>query len=360
MIDDVEKAEKPNVIEEKDDASETPAPISLDCGDNKPDIEIGGWSQLGYHNRSTGMFNNHPDQLQLHQTWLYAEKIADGSQGLGFGFRIDYVYGTDGPDTQAFGNPPGSWDIDWDNGGFYGSALPQLYGEVAMGDLSFKVGHFFTTVGYEVVPANGNFFYSHAYTMYNSEPFTHTGVLGSLDMGDVNGYFGWTAGWDTGFDQFGGSNFLGGFSVDLSDTEALTYMATVGKIGNGTDQQGYSHSLVYDVAVTDRLDYVIQSDLVDFNSTGAGDKRSIGLNQYLLYDLNDKWRAGTRFEWWRTEVSPGDNADLLAWTVGLNYQRSSHLVFRPELRWNRDNQGVLIPAGDNQKIGFGCDMIYTY
>ncbi len=80
-------------------------------------IQLGGWSQTGFHTRSDGMFNNSPDAVRQHQTWLYAEKAADGGDGLGLGFRIDYVYGTDGPDTQAFGNSPGTWDIDWDNGG---------------------------------------------------------------------------------------------------------------------------------------------------------------------------------------------------------------------------------------------------
>ncbi len=48
--------------------------------------------------------------------------------------------------------------------------------------------------------------------MFNSEPFTHTGVLGTYTGNDdVTLYGGWTLGWDTGFDQFdGGSNFLGG------------------------------------------------------------------------------------------------------------------------------------------------------
>ena len=68
--------------------------------------------------------------------------------------------------------------MTFDNG-IYGWAMPQAYGEVGYGDWSVKVGHFFTPVGYEVVPATGNFFYSHSLTLFNSEPFTHTGVLGT-------------------------------------------------------------------------------------------------------------------------------------------------------------------------------------
>ncbi len=66
-------------------------------------IQRRGWTSVGYHDRSTfGNFNNYDGRVQLGQQWFFAEKIADGTQGLGVGGRIDYVYGTDAPDTQAF------------------------------------------------------------------------------------------------------------------------------------------------------------------------------------------------------------------------------------------------------------------
>ena len=74
-------------------------------------IEIGGWIQMGYHNKNTTLFNQHPHRFNLHQGWLYAEKVADGSCGVDFGFRADVMYGVDAADTQAFGNNPGRWDF---------------------------------------------------------------------------------------------------------------------------------------------------------------------------------------------------------------------------------------------------------
>src|SRR5690606_28962718 len=114
--------------------------------------------------------------------WLFAERVAANNGNWGLGGRIDAIYGVDAQKMQAFGNPgagirnSGSFDASWDNG-IYGWALPQLYGEVANDELSIKVGHFFTPIGYEVLPSTGNFFYTHSYTMFNSEPFTHTGAL---------------------------------------------------------------------------------------------------------------------------------------------------------------------------------------
>ena len=99
------------------------------------------------------------------------------------------MYGVDAVDTQAFGNTvdangnPRGWDTGW-NHGDYGWALPQLYATLAVGDLSVKLGHFYTLIGYEVVQAPDNFFYSHAFTFYNNEPFTHTGALASYNVSD--------------------------------------------------------------------------------------------------------------------------------------------------------------------------------
>jgi hypothetical protein len=124
----------------------------------------GGWLQLGYTSDALPAFNTYDDVLQLQQAWLYAEKAIDTSCGFDIGGRIDYLYGTDGPNTQAFGTDPRGWDNDWDNGSQYGWAMPQLYLEAGYGDLSVKAGHFYTIIGHEVVPAPENFFYSHAYT----------------------------------------------------------------------------------------------------------------------------------------------------------------------------------------------------
>lgn len=88
---------------------------------------IAGWAQFGYTNKSDGVFNTHPGNFDLHQGYLYVEKVADGSDGYGFGYRADILYGVDAQNTQAFGNNPGRWDFQngWDHG-VYGFAMPQL------------------------------------------------------------------------------------------------------------------------------------------------------------------------------------------------------------------------------------------
>ncbi len=330
-------------------------------------LNIGGWVQAGFYNYNTGMFNNYPNNLNVNQAWFFAEKEADGSCGFDWGFRMDYVYGTDGPDTQAFGNNPDRWDFGWTSGNYYGHAIPQAYVDVAYQDLNVRVGHFYTIIGYEVVTAPDNFFYSHAFTMYYAEPFTHTGALASYAVNDnVEVYGGWTAGFDTGYDKFGGDIFLGGVSVSLTDDVTLIYACTGGKIGFGTDASGYSHSIVLDVALTEKLTYVFQSDFIDYRGALIGVPGSIaiahryGVNQYLMYDINDCLAAGIRLEWFNTEQLPGGRSDLYEFTFGLNYKPHPNFIVRPEVRWDRDDDGFTIPAGRNDTVGFGMDVILLF
>lgn len=337
-------------------------------GEDSP-IDIGGWTQFGYTTRSTGLFNDQPHSVRNQQTWLYIEKAVDGSDGLDFGFRIDAMYGADAQDTQSFGNNEGEWDLrDNFNHGDDGFAIPQLYVEAAQGDFSVKAGHFYTLVGYEVVTAPDNFFMSHAFTMYLSEPFTHTGVVATYSgFENIEFYGGWTAGWDTGFDQFdGGSNFLGGFSLSPLESVALTYIATAGNLGAIGD--GYSHSIVVDTAITDKLNYVLQSDLVttDVDVLGVDeDYESYGINNYLTYWCSDMWGVGARAEWWNA-----NDASYYEVTAGVNYKPVPNLTFRPELRYQwgdgdeEESQTVTSdnPAGlpIDEGIIFGMDAIFTF
>jgi hypothetical protein len=326
----------------------------LMSGDNCHGLKIGGWMQAGYHSHATPLssvygeglsFNDVPHQVNLHQAWLYAEKALDDTDcAWDWGYRVDFLYGTDAQKTQAFGGP--GWDNDWDHG-VYGFALPQAYLEFGRGDLSVKVGHFYTLIGYEVVPAPDNFFYSHSLTMFNSEPFTHTGFVATYGLtDDIELYGGWTAGWDTGFEQFNdGSSFLGGMSLTLTDEASLTYIVTAGNLGWRGDD-AYTHSVVLNVAVTDKLTYVLQNDIVDVDSTGEYDK---GFNQYLLYAVSDCVGLGARLEWWED-----DGDEYTEVTFGANLRPSANLVFRPEIRFDGGDSNA------ENETTFGVDAILTF
>ena len=338
--------------------------------DGKNSWDVGGWVQLGYHNGVTPLsvaphegfsFNDHPHRLNLHQGWMYVEKAADATNGADWGFRADLMYGVDAPQTQAFGNPSGKWDFQngWDRGVTgYGWALPQLYGEYVSGDWSIVGGHFYTLVGYETVTSPDNFFYSHALTKLSSEPFTHTGVVATYSASDnVDVYAGWTLGWDTGLAQLaGGNSFLGGLSTSLGDNVTFTYIATAGDLG-WRGNSGYSHSLVFDVTVTDNLNYVFQSDFVhadDFVQVAGFVNDDIGINQYLIYTINDCFAVGARLEWWKTDAGGNGSQSVNEVTFGVNYRPHANVVLRPEIRhdWS--------PGNNFDETTFGMDAVFTF
>ncbi|WP_372722853.1 porin [Novipirellula sp.] len=327
----------------------------------------GGWIQMGYHSDALPLFNSRPDELQLHQAWLYAEKAIDTSNGFDIGGRIDYLYGTDSQDTQAFGIDNDHWDNGWDNGPDYGHAMPQLYMEAGYGDLSVKVGHFYTIIGWEVVQATGNFFYSHAYTMYNSEPFTHTGALATYNVNDnVTAYGGYVMGWDSGFED-NGDAFLGGLSVGLTDDLTVTYATVGGVFANNQNayEQGYMHSIVADLALSDKLQYIFQSDVLDTEDrAGATARETFDINQYLIYTINDCWSYGTRFEWYdaKSGVLAGNDVDVYALTAGVNYKPHANVTVRPEIRydWVEGNPTGILENNDDEQWTFGVDSIFTF
>jgi hypothetical protein len=294
---------------------------------------------------------------------MYVERAADGSKGLGLGGRMDLMYGTDASKTQAFGGD--NWDTTWNRGAGYGWAMPQLYAEIASENSSTIFGHFFTLVGYEVVTAPDNFFFSHAMTMFNSEPFTHTGFLNTYNVSDsFTSYAGWTAGWDTGFESFNdGSSFLGGFSKSVGDDVTLTYITTFGNFGRrSAGFNGYSHSIVLDTNLSEKLNYVFQSDLLRVDGTGED---NVGINQYLFYTVNDCLSLGTRFEWWKADdvagytyggqsAAPVSSTSYYALTGGVNINLTERTVIRPEYRYDWS------PALGYQQGIFGIDWITVF
>jgi len=345
-----------------------------DCGWN-----IGGWSNVGYHTARTEFnFNNRPDQVQLQQQWFYAEKVADGSEGLGLGGRIDYLYGTDAPDTQAFGVANNHWDNGWDQssnptapgGAFngYGHAIPQAYVQVASGNLSVRVGKFFTLVGQEVVAATGNFFYSRQFTFYNAEPFTHTGAISTYKLDDKTEiYNGWVSGWDSGFER-NGSAYMGGFKRQLTDATSIYYSTVLGRFGKETQEDGGIQNFILTSALNDKWTYISQTDvLYTTDGVGAPRRNTFGNINYLLYKVNDCVSIGQRFEWFNfggAAFANARNNELYNYTVGINYRATANLMFRPEVRyvWDRDRVAPLgtLESGKNSQAIFGTDMIFTF
>jgi hypothetical protein len=293
--------------------------------------------------------------------------------------------------------------------------MPQLYGEVGYGDHAVKFGHFYTIIGYEVVPAIGNFFYTHAYTMQYGEPFYHTGILDTWKATDNTTVFaGITNGWDNYSDPmnilgianpgYPGANsnaaFLGGASIKSDDeTQTLTMTTSSGnEIGGFTSPLATIGnrsvlSTVYVNEINDKVTYVFQNDNGwQFNAIGVketlgqqpGTATWYGINQYMFYNFSDTLVGGVRLEWFRDNngyrvLSPIRNAifggpfntgyqgNFWEMTCGLNWKPNRNFIVRPELRydWYAPDHGKgPLPYGKNfneygQLYG-GCDAIWQF
>ena len=313
-------------------------------------LDISGWTQFGYHDHNNGLFNDNEKKGTVHQVWFAFDKAYDAdAEGLGFGYHFDLMYGADAPDTSAFGQTTG-WDVetsDPDGNGF-GWAMPQMYLTTQLNDWTITVGKFYTIVGYEVVQAPGNFFYSHAKTMYNSEPFTHTGILASkttetgLDL-----TAGYSSGWDTGFQSHGGNGILG-LGKAIGDNISLNYVTTFGDISD--TESGYTHSVVMQIELGEKMDYVFQSDYVDTN-----ERYHIGVNQYVFYTVSEDISVGARLEWWRNGTDLGADSQYSV-TSGINYRPTSRfdMILRPEVRIDWDDSST------DTIVIFGMDAIIQY
>ena len=125
-------------------------------------------------------------------------------------------------------------------------------------------------------------------------------------------------------------------------------------------------SIVVDVDVTERLNYVLQSDWGQVKNGTTSEWYSV--NNYLFYTINDCWKLGGRLEWFRDNdgrrMPPGGvPGEYWEMTCGVNWQPLANVVFRPELRYDWCNGAAVAPfdggtAGDQFSGGF--DVIVTF
>jgi hypothetical protein len=302
------------------------------------------------------------------------------------------MFGTDSIFTQAYGVPAfdvntaqpmnrSTWDLDFLGGSnrFYDIALPQAYLEayVPVGNgLNLKVGHFYTPIGYETVPAPDNFFYTHAYTMQYGEPFTHTGIMGNYAVdsnwsvmgGLVTGSA--TGGWDGGWDKQLG-NWAGLMGTTWTSTDKGTSLNVAGTYGATSEHSNADwalYSIVLKHNVTDKFHLVLQHDHGFADNTydyatgtpNAIDAEWYGINSHFIYDVSDTVVAGIRAEWFRDQnglrvCSPGrvgaatDNqgvsyaanflstcsaATYYAITAGVTWKPKTWISLRPNIRYD--------------------------
>ena len=338
-------------------------------------VTIAGWSAQSYTLNTSSpadRFNgpvgwtDRSNDYQLNQLYFYAEKATktDGC-GTDFGYRADVLLGTDyrfntesGLETRGYFTSP---KISTER--FYGTSFPQFYGEVAVDDWKFKVGHYYCPVGYEFVAANGNFFPSKAWCPQN-EPYTMTGAMGTYTASkDVSIGGGIMHGWD----NFDNSNpfwsYIGSVTLKFSNDSSLSIQNIAGNELNQNNDFSfrYLQTNVYTLPlkkISDKLTYVGQVDFgyqADALTSGHA-ARWYALNQYWFYKVSDCLTYGIRCEWFRDEegfriggflgTTPdgslrGLSTDRAGYigsfyeiTLGANYKYTANTMIRPYVRFD--------------------------
>jgi hypothetical protein len=328
-------------------------------------IHVDGWVEVGIvgnpRTNSSNLpitFGEEANDINVNSTYLVIERGVTTGDSWDLGFRADFLYGTDSYYTTAGDNWDANWTADAQD---YRIALPQAYAEVyaPIGNgVTLKVGHFYTLIGYEVVTAPGNFFYTHAYTMQYGEPFTHSGALLSYDINDNISFTGGvTTGWDANFRA--PKNFLGALSYTTDDGNTGV---TVSLISGAESSRNLNNRTLYSIVATHdmgNLHYAIQHDngFTQDSSAIGGENRWYGINQYLTYDVSDSLAAGLRFEWFRDQegsrVTTGTGTTVKAHyfglTAGVNWDPVAWLRLRPEVRydWTEVTTGTAGPFRDD-------------
>ncbi len=368
-------------------------------------VRMRGWLNGGYMgntrrpaSRFHGPYNAvDRDEIMGNQAYLIAEAGEIPTDGCwGVGGRVDVLYGFDYNLAESFGfEKRDDGAPRWNTNEFYGFAMPQAYGEVGNNKVSVKVGHFYTPVGYEGVQAVGNFFYSKAYSYQFAGPFQHWGGLVTWNVSDrlsVQG--GLTNGWDALDRTTDRLGFLAGvkyqhesFWVSLAATTGEETNNLAGFPGLVTDYTNRTrYSALLGLYLTEKIEYVFHH-WYGFQANGApgvvgaaggpGNADWWGIDQYLYYTINCKWKAGVRGEWFydqdgtRIGLNRASNPNkppfagsVYSVALGLNYTPHPNFVFRPEIRADfYDSKFGGLPFDDGTRVNqlmVGLDGIVKF
>ncbi len=403
-----EKKEEEKKEEEKP-AEEGPVKLFhgpwLDC----EHLDIRGYFEAGYTSNPAWPLSgfNGPDgyndlsnQAVLDQLYAIAERVTkvENDCGIDYGYRADLMFGTDVHFVQT--TKGSQWDSTWNGESpFYGLAMPQLYGQLQYNKLTLEGGHYYAPCGYENAMPTENFFYSHTYSFLYGEPTTLTGGYATYKLKDkllIN------AGLDTGWNEFkainGKINAMFGFNWTSSDKDGKINVVEEVFIGdtdttNTTVQSTrYLFNTVVNVKLGDKWHYILENNFahdsgIGTSPTGAPSSGAwTGFANYLLYDINDCWGFGIRYEYFEDldgvvvpgvglGTAPGIAAPIPISvlgskyndvTLGLNWKPNKNVVMRTEVRWDwAQNAGIAgakpyDDGGNNGQFLWGNDIVVRF
>ena len=365
---------------------------------NKAGVNIYGYAEGGYMHDFTVphkdgptfiLFNSFKNNVILDKVSLNAERTVDlTKKQFDVGFHLEGIYGADA----AFVHSNGMWATQtghnqWD--------LLQAYADVTLPGMPVRLraGKWIELAGFEQFDANiyGAFgdparaFYSYSYQFLYAESNTQTGAFATYVLNPQWTFdAGFTRGWNQSLrDANDALDFLGRVTFTPSDKTSIIFVMTEGPefpTGFGHNLPSGDRSdwwtaldLVITQKVTDKLDLGLGFDYVETPKIPGltdGAKQWGGVAGYGSYVLDPRFTLNTRLEWYKDAAdgfSTGApvGANYYEATVGVaikpfpNDKNFSHLLFRPELRYDHSDR-LVFSSGDRNQLTFSVDTLFTF
>jgi hypothetical protein len=321
-------------------------------------LSISGWTEGSFtasSDKSSNLpmgFNYRANEFLLQQNWLRLERtvVTSGTTEPTFGFRSDWILpGSDYRFTLPRGIFNGQLTEDGGEPNRYGIDPVQFYGEayfptVAQG-LDVKVGRFFALYGVETNDAVSNQLCSHAYT-FIYDPFTHTGILTTTKLSSI-----WTIqagavlGSDVFIDPADEPTFTGTIKWTRPDGRDSVLFSVILGSGRYNQERAFNNPEVVDLVYTRLLNarltyqletlYGFQTNVPDLGSTDW-----LGILNYLTWVFTPRLSGTARLEFFDDFQGQrtGFAGLYTALTAGLNFKPRKDIIFRPELRYDYNEE----------------------
>ncbi len=286
--------------------AQTLTPAEEDAGKNivekeeaKSRLTISGWIESSFtgnfaapnDNQNFGrLFDDRSNEFVMNQAVITAERALDPKVGFDWGFKFQFLFGTDARYIHALGLLDHAM-----SSGLYQPDIPEVYLSLHLplitdGGIDVKLGKFVTLEGEETIDPRTNPFFSHTYIFNFGSPSNHTGALFTLYTTKwLNLVAGVTRGVNTSIDDNNNAPaFHGGIGLHLNEEKfvvsAATHYWSSKRSGNDHDLR-YLNTITTTWKITDKM-----TSITDLNYThdDAADADAYGVAQYLTYAINDK------------------------------------------------------------------------
>jgi hypothetical protein len=320
------------------------------------------------------LFTDRSNSFLLNQLLLTAQRPLDPkATDYDVGFKLQFMYGTDARYTHYMGiwNYVTSQRMQFD---LVEANVSVHTPWLTDGGIDFKIGAFPTPLGYEVIDASVNPFYTHSYIFNFGLPFKQTGAYAITHVNSVlDVYTGIDTGENTTFGPLTGDNNntiagMAGINLTLLDGNltvlALSHFGPENAVRAYPQANGYGryeNDAVVTWKATPALTFVTEGNWIHDDLFKAD---AYGAAQYASYVLNDHFTLNGRAEVYRdqnnffvaaypnslgpinaqlgfpaTLVTAAKATTYSEVTLGFTYKPTlpapvSTLLLRPELRYD--------------------------